>query len=392
MFFDFVTHFGGAQQCTVLLCQQLAQFNELHVIDAYGFCDKYVNALSKCGIQPMVLIPGAKYVYIGSKDKPLKRILSLAKQLPIFLKLRKQIIKHILKLEPDVIWTNSTKALMFLLTSWRLHKYPVVMYAHGWARREEVSVIRRWLIKKADAVFAVSNATAQALQSWGVKKDKIFVVYHAIDFDRIIEDSQKEFVTRPPRMDKPLKILVPSCLLRAKGQHTAIEAACLLKKKGLDFVMWLAGDVKMGAGDEYQQYLRKLICDYGLEANVFLLGYRKDVLALMRLSDVVIFPTHTEGLGRVIEEAMMLKRPVISNPTGGVTDLIIDGETGLLGSIDNAEGIVKNLEKLMLDKDLENKMTNQAYEYLRENFSLNRHVELVESAFEQLLLINKAIY
>lgn len=223
------------------------------------------------------------------------------------------------------------------------------------------------------------------MRAGGSESKKIRVVYIAVDHDRVIEDSQKEFVTCPPKMDKPLKILVPAQLLPTKGQHTAIETANLLKKKGLDFVMWLTGDVKMGVGNKYYEYLQQLISDYGLGTNVFLLGDRKDIYALMRLSDVIVFPTHTEGLGRVIEEAMILNRPVISTPAGGVTELIIDGETGLLGPIDDAEAIVRNLEKLISNKNLTSEITYKAHKYLLENFSLKRHVELVWSAFEQAM-------
>lgn len=80
----------------------------------------------------------------------------------------------------------------------------------------------------------------------------------------------------------------------------------------------------------------------------------------------------------------MLKRPVISTPAGGVTDLIIDGKTGLLGPIDDAEAIVKNLEKLMSDKETVSKITGKAHNFLLEKFSLKRHVELAQSAFEQI--------
>lgn len=383
VFFDFVTHFGGAQQCTVLLCSELKKSYEVHVIDAYGFCDKYLKAMSKCGIQPTLLVPGAKYIYIGSKGKPLKRMWSFIKQIPTLLKLHKRIIQKIRQLNPDAIWTNSTKALAFLETSMRLRKYPIVMYAHGWYRKSQVPA--RWLIKKADCVLAVSNPTAEALESWGVRKEKIHIVYNSIDFDAIMKDSQKEPLTSPPQKDKPFKILLPAQLLRTKGQHTAIEAARILEGRGLDFVMWLAGDVKMGVGDDYRLYLEKTISNYGLEDNVFLLGIREDILALMRLSDIVILPTYTEGLPRTIEESMILRRPVISTAVGGVTDLITNGETGLIFPVDDAEALAQSIEKLMLDKQLYDKIAQEAYQRIHKKFSLDKHVEAVQTAFEKTI-------
>lgn len=384
-YFDFVTHYGGSQRCTVLLCRELRQFNELQVIDAYGVCRDYIEALGKYNIPTHMLLPDARMVYIGHKGKIFKRTWSLTRQICTLLELRRGLIGQILQINPELIWTNSTKALVFLATSLRLRKYPIVTYAHGWYRESQVPAFRRWLIRKADGVLAVSNPTAKSLESWGVQKEKIHVVYNSIDFDEVLEDSRKELLTSPPQIDKSFKILLPGQLLRTKGQHTAIEAAGLLKKKGLDFVMWLAGDVKMGVGDEYRQHLQKTIGDYGLEDNVFLLGFREDVRALMRLSDVVILPTHSEGLPCVVEESMILRRPVISTPVGGVTDLIIDGETGLIVPVDDTKALAQSIEKLMLDKELRNRIAQKASEHMYKNFSLDKQIETLSTVFENII-------
>ena len=385
VFFDFVTHFGGAQQCTALLCSKLRKSFDVYVIDPYGFCEKYTRSMIEYGIELSILVPNAKKVYIGSKGKPFKRMWNSIKQLPTFLILRKRFIRQIVELNPSAIWTNSVKSLLFLNFSWRLRKYPMIMYAHTWFKREELSALDRWLIKKADAVFAVSNATAQALQSWGVKRDKIFIVYHAIDFDQIRVNSKTRISSPLPGQDKNLKLLVPGQLVRTKGQHAAIEVARILKEKDFDFVMWVVGDQKVG-DENYSVLLQELINRYQLQQNAFLLGWRDDMAALMKLSQFVIVPTHTEGLGKVIEEAMLLMRPVISTPAGGVTDLIIDGQTGLLGPIDDAKAIVRNLEKLISEETLASQIRKEANKNLCEKFCIEKHVALVSSAFEQIIV------
>ncbi len=385
LYFDFVTHFGGSQRSTALLCSCLKQFYDVRVIDVYGICGDYIEALADYNIPTHVLLPAAKMVYIGHKGKPFKRTWSLIKQSCILFEVRRQLIRQILQINPDLIWTNSYKALLFLVTNLRLRKYPTVFYARGWYRRSDVCAFVRWVIKKADAVLAVSNPTAQALKSWAVPKEKVHVVYTAVDFNKVIEDSQKELLTSPPRIDKPFKILLPGQLLLTKGQHTAIEAALLLKKKGLDFVIWLAGDVKMGAGDEYRQHLQKAIGDYGLEDNVFLLGFRQDVRVLIRLSDVVILPTYSEGFPRVVWESMILGRPVISTPVGGVTDLIIDGETGLIVPVDDAKALAQSIEKLILDKELCDTIAQKGCERMYDKFSPDKHIEALSAVFENTI-------
>jgi glycosyltransferase involved in cell wall biosynthesis len=174
-------------------------------------------------------------------------------------------------------------------------------------------------------------------------------------------------------------------LLPTKGQATAILAASLLRDKNIDFVLWIAGGVSAADKSRYSDFLRELIRRHHLERNVCLLGQRTDIPALIRLADIVVLPTHTEGLPRVILEAMALKRTVISTPVGGVTDLIEHGETGLITPVGDAEALAENMKKLLGDKRLADRIRQQAYRRVMEKFSLTNHIKLVESAFQQVL-------
>jgi glycosyltransferase involved in cell wall biosynthesis len=350
------------------------------VIEGYGSCQEYVDSLNQANVPVHILLPGTKQVYIGHKEQPFRRILNLFKQSLSLYRLRSKLIDKVCRIDPDVIWMNGAKSLFLLGLSWRLRKYPLVVYAHRWFRREEIPWHVRWLMQhRVDGVLAVSQATSQAIEEWPFNKEKIHVVYHTIDFEKILKSAKDQLSGDLPGIEKCLKILVPGDLLHTKGQHTAIEAAHYLKEKGMDLVMWLAGDEGVTKKKDYVHYLRNLITDYGLEENIFILGWRNDVPSLMNLSDIVVFPTHSEGLGRVIEEAMLLKKPVISTPAGGVTDLIIDSQTGLLGPIDDAMAIANNVEKLLSDNTLLNNIIQNAYQQMFDKFSPERHIELVRA-------------
>lgn len=382
VFFDLVIHFGGAQSCTVLLCGRLKQTEEVHIIDAYGCCWEYMNALAEKDIPVHVLAAHAKEVVIGYKGKRLRRMWAFFGQLPALLKLRRRLVLQMLQIDPDLIWTNNFKSLFFLVSSSKLRRYPICFYAHAWYKKSMVSWFARFLIKHhTDCVLAVSNATKQALQNWGVSEDKIHVVFNTIDFDSISEEGLREPLTRLPGMDRNYKILVPGYLSRTKGQHTAIEAASILRQKGLDFVMWAAGDTSVGDKSGYHQALLELIRVNHLQENVFMLGWRSDVRSLMNLSDAVILPTYTEGLPLVVIEAMILQRVVITTPVGGIADLIIDGETGLLVGVDDKNALAERLERVMCDEDFSRRLAKRAHEHIHANFRTERHVELVQGAF-----------
>ena len=60
------------------------------------------------------------------------------------------------------------------------------------------------------------------------------------------------------------------------------------------------------------------------------LGRRSDVAELIALSDVVVLPTLSESFGLVVVEAMSLGKPVVATTVGGIPEILVDGETGLL--------------------------------------------------------------
>ncbi len=383
VFFDFVTNFGGAQRSTVLLCGQLQKTNEVEVIDTYGTCKEYVSAMENNGIHVHVLIPNPRDLYIGYENNSFRRVVSLLRQLPEFFRLRKALIEKISELKPDLIWANSGKAIPFLASSPLLRKFPLALYARGWYQKKQYPFINRFFIKHfTDGILSLSNPTKQALAKWPISTDKIHVVYNTTDFESIITQLEKGMVNTPPAADRPTKILLPAGLLPTKGQHTAIKAAAILKQKGLDFVMWLAGGVGVGDKSGYLNYLKELILKNDLGDTVFPLGWRSDIPALIKLSDLVILPTHTEGIPRVVIEAMILKCPVITTSVGGIPDLIEDGQTGLLFPVEDEKALAGNIEKLLEDRELYNTLADKAYKHIYENFNTEHHIEMVQRAFD----------
>jgi glycosyltransferase involved in cell wall biosynthesis len=387
VYFDPPVDFGGSRNATVFLCDGLKKRgDDVYVIDMYGVCRPYIDALSEKNIPTYVLAPDAKSVIIGHRNNPWKRVWSALRQVPTFLKLRSRLIKKILEIDPDAISTSESKAHFFLGTSFRLRKYPIVMHVRGWFLRHQLSGWKRWLIKhRTDGILAVSNATAKAMVSWGVPEENIHVVFDALDYEQVVRESKKGVCSEVPVKQEAFKILVPGTLLQSKGQHTAIQAAGLLKEKGLDFMMWIAGGAAASDTIGYSNYLQRLIQDNGLEENVFLLGWRKDIYTLMRMADAVALPTHTEGFPLVVLETMTLKCPVVSTPVGGIVDIIEDGETGLLGPVDDQKVLAENIEKLIRDKDLADRIARKAYQQITEKFTFANYIESVRKAFEQII-------
>ncbi len=385
VYFDFITHYGGAQRSTVMLFDRLRSQFDLQVVDAYGICSDYLDAVRQQGTTVSVLDPHASAHYIGGDGSRFNRICRLIRQIPAFWRLARSLRQVLHTLHPDVIVTNSPKALALLYVSGLYARYKIAFYARGWYRRSQIPVFARYLIKRCHCILAVSRATATALKAWQVPADRIHVAPTIIDVDDVLSQGAQGMADPLPQSDRSVKIVIPAQLVRTKGQHTAIEAARILQQQGHDFVMWICGDVKMGVSDAYRQQLTRCIEEYGLGQDVFLLGYRDDVRALIAQATMLVLPTMTEGFPRVIWEAMLLGCPVVATPAGGVTDLIIDGQTGLLFDMEDGEALADCIERLISQEVLRKQLADKARAYMSKHFAPEKTGEALDEALHRVL-------
>ena len=384
VFFDFVTHFGGAQQSTVSLGQRLQTHHQLNVLDAYGACGEYLTAWNKIDVATSILQPQAQEVYVGHSHQPFKRAWGLLRQGGHLFKLAQQLKTQLNQLSPDFIWTNSLKGLAVLYSAGAMSRYPVAWYARGWCRSQQVPFWGKYLVKRLPAILAVSQATSQALQQWGVPADKIHVIHSIIDWEGLHQQIEQGADTSPPSSDAACKLILPAQLLYSKGQHTAIAAVDQLVTQGLDVVLWLCGGIKQGGNQRYREALKQMIEQAKLENHVFLLGPRSDVPALIQRADIVLLPSHTEGWPRVVWEGQALERPVIATEVGGVTDLIEHEKTGLLIPVENATALAQAIEVLHQNPSLSHDMTQRAKAKLETNFSPETQLRAFEDVVETL--------
>ncbi|MCP4453459.1 MAG: glycosyltransferase family 4 protein [Planctomycetes bacterium] len=368
LFFDFVTHYGGAQRSTVHLLSQLNRVFDVQVLDPYGVCQAYSEALNHVGVPVTVMLDQPRSCYIGG-DSMIHRGVSVIRQCPDWMALSAAMKREADRIRPDIVLTNSYKAMALLWMSGVAKTVPVAYYARGWYQKQQIPWLGRWLIKKAASVLAVSHATAESLRQWPIPEKQIHVCHTVIDFESVLAEGRASSDGATLASDTAFKILLPAQLLAAKGQRIAVDAAVAMKQHGLDFVMWLAGDIKMGVDTRWVDALRETVDRQGLQSHVKFLGHRSDVRALMTQAHVVILPSQTEGFPRTIWEAMVLKCPVIATQAGGVTDLIEHDKTGLLVPFNDPQALAEAIERLAHESALASRLTQCAFDHVTQTYS-----------------------
>jgi glycosyltransferase involved in cell wall biosynthesis len=210
------------------------------------------------------------------------------------------------------------------------------------------------------------------------------VIQNSIDLPRIELAAQQSNQIALPQRARAMRILLAANYVREKGLHTAICAIEKLVRMGCDPVLYLAGGVPFGAARSYVDELKLLCSKVGVCDRVEWLGVRSDIPALIRASTVVVLPTHTEGMPRILLEAMALGVPVVSTPVGGVLDLVQPSITGELVEIEDPEGLASAIRALHLDEKLRDRVVRNARVFVTEQLNVERHTMVLQSLVGRL--------
>ena len=135
----------------------------------------------------------------------------------------------------------------------------------------------------------------------------------------------------------------------------------------------------------YHQELSRLIEVLGLTGKVVWTGFRNDVAELMWAMDVVVLSTHSEGFPLTLLEAMSLGRPVVTTRVGGIPELVVDGENGLLHELQDADGLAHRILRLLQDKEFADVLSSRGRASVLGRFTKDRTIQGIKRMYLNVL-------
>jgi glycosyltransferase involved in cell wall biosynthesis len=175
-------------------------------------------------------------------------------------------------------------------------------------------------IERAAFVAAITEFTRSQLYRWANYADwqKIHVVRLGVNA-KFLERGPAPIPTAP-------RLVNIGRIVEQKGQAILVQAAALLRDRGIEFEIEIVGDGPMRGEVE------RLIGEFGLEDRVRVAGYKNDdgVLESLLAARALVMPSFAEGLPVVFFEAMALGRPVVTTAIAGHPELVEPGKTGWL--------------------------------------------------------------
>lgn len=246
----------------------------------------------------------------------------------------------------DIIYANTQKALVVGAIASAISNRPLVYHLHDILSPEHFSKVNQQLAilmaNRAKLVIANSQASRTAFVEAGGNPNLVEVVYNGFALEPYQAEIDTGWVRSTLGLQGRFVVGHFSRLSPWKGQHILLEA---LRYCDESVTAIFVGDALFGEQD-YVQQLHNQVQQFGLGDRVQFLGFRNDVISLMKSCDVV---THTsiaaEPFGRVIIEAMLCHKPTIAAKAGAATELIEHGVTGWLTPPADAEALANTIEQ-----------------------------------------------
>ncbi len=180
-------------------------------------------------------------------------------------------------------------------------------------------------------------------------------------------------------------ISVVSRLAPMKKVEEAIKILHLLRQRGIQAHMAIAGAPDPPQETRYWDFLRHLTASLALDPFVHFVGFREDILPFMKAMDALLLTSSYEGLPNVVVEAGIVGRPIVVYEVCGLRELIIDGETGYVVPQGDVQSAAEKLMYLANNPLFCSDMGHKASLAMRQTFNLEKMLQEKIELYKDIL-------
>ncbi|MGV3720138.1 MAG: glycosyltransferase family 4 protein [Actinomycetota bacterium] len=306
-----------------------------------------------------VFSPGVRYfpLDLGDRPRPLADLAAV-----------RQIRRAAKSWQPDLIHAHGIKAALLSLLAFPQAPPPVLVTYHNLWRGGPLTFPLRMLAPRSAGAIAVSDAVRDSLSRSGVSPPALTVIRNGVD--------PQAFSAPPGRApERPFTALFMGRLTEEKGLCVLLSAA-----EGLDASQNLCFQV---AGDGP---LRPKVIEHAGRSRVLTyLGQVEDVASAYRGADLVVMPSLSEGLPMTALECMASGLPLIASRIGGLPEVVVDRETGLLIPPNDPAALRNAICELAADRLRATRMGSAGRRRVAAEFTEERMLQQLAERYQSLL-------
>jgi glycosyltransferase involved in cell wall biosynthesis len=248
-----------------------------------------------------------------------------------------ELSAELARLGSRVLFCHGYKANLLGRLAARRCAIPAVAVARGWTGESFkvrcYEALDRFHLRWMNHVVCVSEAQALKVRRAGVPAKRISVITNSVDPGRFAEPDPlyRNKLLRAFRQPVSAVIGAAGRLSPEKGFDVLVEAASILHRGQAQI-----GFALFGTGPR-KDALARQVRGLGLSGSFTLTGFRPDLDRFIPFFDLLVLPSHTEGLPNIVLEALAAGVPVVATAVGGTPEIIADGSNGYLVKPGNAE-------------------------------------------------------
>jgi len=295
-----------------------------------------------------------------------------------WLRLRRLLRKH----KVDILHTHSSLDSWIGALAWRsLRSRPHLVRTRHLSTRVHDNLPTRWLYRAPGAIITTGEITRDLLnRHLGIPEQRLFSIPTGV--------SLQEFTPREKSRELLAQLQIPAesfvfgtvAVLRSwKGHLYLLEALREIVRNGEPAFLLVVGE------GPYRVVIEAKVRELGLESWVRLVGYQDEVAPWFALMDAVVLASYAnEGVPQALLQAMAMAKALVGAAVGGIPEVVIEDETGLLVPPRDAAALARAVRLLMEDAGHRREMGRRGREFVASRFALEQMAAEVEAVYEGL--------
>jgi len=344
-----------------------------------------LSELPSLGYQPVVACP-AQGPLVQELDRrkiehhaiampPWRKLLAYPKRASAVRVLREVVMTK----RPLVLHVNDIWWVPQTLRAVAGFRIPIVAHV-----RQEIDPpkVRRYELNEVDRVFPVSRQIQRSLEAGGVLPERLRVIYSGLDTSAVPVQADGHQIRHEfgIPVDVPLIGTVGNLFPR-KGYEVMLRALPTILKSLPELHYLVVG----GGNAAYETRLRSLVEELGVANRVHFAGFQDPVYSCLAAMDLYVHPALTEGFGIAVLEAMAMRKPVVATATGGLPEIVQDGETGIVVLPGDSDALAQSVSELLQDPARCRQMGEAGRTRVATHFTVESMMDQLVSGYGTLL-------
>ena len=357
---------GGAERDLIALLKTLDRHTwEPHVVcPGTGPFREQLDAIA-VPTHPLSLPPWRKPLAVFQRRSAVGRLEALVNRLD-------PALIHV----NDIWWVPHTVRAVGNRTS-----NPVPIVAH--VRQEiEPAKVRRYELDQVEAVIAISRQIEQSLITGGVSARNVRTLYSGIDLsERQLTHDDQAIRRMIGITNEAVLVGTIANLFPRKGYEVMLRALPAIVRAVPTVHYVIVGSDE----SDYADRLKRLAHELKIADRVHIVGFQDPVQPFLASLDLYVHPALMEGFGIAVVEAMAMGKAVVATTTGGLPEVVAQGETGLLVPPGDVESLAATVVSLLQDRVRREQMGLCGRARVHERFSLDASVMHMEQLYDEVL-------